>query len=126
MLQIIGWIGCFYLVIKGIEFIGSNSFRTPDGQITKTASTAALLCFAGAAGFFFVLQYQVSSSRPTLSDLTRTGSSFENLENVEDTLSMDADATNAADDALAAAQRAVENADHAVESAKGAVEDARN
>jgi len=51
MLQLIGWLGCLYLVVKALELAASSSFRDENGNMKTTAMAAAVLAWFGAAGF---------------------------------------------------------------------------
>jgi len=58
MLQIIGWMGCLYLVVKALEILSSNEHQT-EGKFHGTAQAAAVLAIVGAIVFVFLLQAQV-------------------------------------------------------------------
>jgi len=58
MLQIIGWLGCLYLFVKGCEALANSSYRTADGGLNGYANTAVVLSFAGALGFALWLLVQ--------------------------------------------------------------------
>ena len=51
MLQIIGWLGCVYLLVKSLEIFSSSNFRNEAGKLKETAILAALVAFWGAVGF---------------------------------------------------------------------------
>jgi len=55
MLQIVGWLGCFYLMIKALEFASGTNFRTEGGRMKDTAVVAALLAWFGGLAFAFWL-----------------------------------------------------------------------
>lgn len=51
MLQIIGWLGCLYLVVKAMEIAASSSFRDELGHLKPFATGAILVAWIGAVGF---------------------------------------------------------------------------
>lgn len=65
MLQIIGWLMCFCLVIKGLEISASNNFRDQDGRSKEFAPLIAALAFLGAIGFGLWLHAQGASFPPS-------------------------------------------------------------
>ncbi len=60
MLQIIGWMGCFYLLIKALELAGSNSQKDAEGSIKPFAYVTVVLCLLGAIVFAFLFAAQGS------------------------------------------------------------------
>lgn len=58
MLQIIGWLGCFYLVVKALEIASSDSFRTSDGKMKDRAQVATWVAWGGAIAFALWLYVQ--------------------------------------------------------------------
>jgi hypothetical protein len=66
MLQIIGWLGCLYLVLKSCEFLGSNAYRDADGDIDGYANAGAVLSIVGAAAFALWLFVQGGQLPTTL------------------------------------------------------------
>lgn len=62
MLQIIGWMGCLYLFVKGLEFIANRSYRSEEGKYYATATAGAVVCWLGAIVFFVLLNAQVEAS----------------------------------------------------------------
>ena len=63
MLQIIGWLGCLYLAVKGLEIVSSSAFRGSDGELPGFATLAAGLAFVGAAIFSVWLYEQGNGGR---------------------------------------------------------------
>lgn len=61
MLQIVGWLGCVYLLVKSIEIFASSSFRTEAGKLKESAMIGALIAFWGAVGFAIWLSAQGSA-----------------------------------------------------------------
>lgn len=61
MLQIIGWIGCLYLVIKALEIASNPVFRNENGMLKNMAMTACLLAWSGALIFALWLGAQGSA-----------------------------------------------------------------
>lgn len=58
MLQIIGWLGCFYLLIKGLEIGNSQQFRAENGRVSNAGALIAVLTIFGAIGFGAALLLQ--------------------------------------------------------------------
>lgn len=72
MIQIIGFMGCLYLIVKALEIASGANFRTEGGSMKDTAVVASLLAWFGAAGFALWLYaqgapLQQSEEVPTLS-----------------------------------------------------------
>ena len=65
MLQIIGWIGCLYLVVKALEIISNSAFRGEDGNLRSYANLACWLAFVGAA-FFAIWLYDQGTNGPSI------------------------------------------------------------
>lgn len=61
MLQIIGWLGCFYLVVKALEIFASNNFRQETGKLKESAIYAVAIALAGAVSFAIWLSDQGSA-----------------------------------------------------------------
>jgi hypothetical protein len=59
MVEIIGWLGCLYLFVKGLEIIGAQ--RAAYGRMHHASFLAALLAIAGAIFFALVLYGQAQS-----------------------------------------------------------------
>lgn len=64
MLQIIGWLGCFYLVVKAMEIWSSKSFRYETGKLKESAIYAVATALIGAVGFALWLSDQGSAFPP--------------------------------------------------------------
>jgi uncharacterized membrane protein YdcZ (DUF606 family) len=69
MLEIIGWIGCLYLFIKGLEILGSSAhrvrrFESEETRMSVPALLAACFAIAGALLFPFLLRAQASNFSP--------------------------------------------------------------
>ena len=58
MLQIIGWLGCLYLVVKGFEIAGGANFRDASGRPTTSAKNASTIAWIGAFVFAVMLLLQ--------------------------------------------------------------------
>jgi hypothetical protein len=58
MLQIIGWLGCLYLLIKGVEILSNSAYRTPEGWLKGSAVIAIALAFIGSIVFSIWLLVQ--------------------------------------------------------------------
>jgi hypothetical protein len=69
MLQIIGWMGCVYLLVKCFEFWGSNAYRKADGSFSGVAAAGSVVAMLGAIVFFLMVNAQASSSSESLSSL---------------------------------------------------------
>lgn len=61
MLQIIGWLGCLYLVVKALEIIANPAYRDANGMMKSAAIWASLLACFGAFGFALWLAAQGGS-----------------------------------------------------------------
>lgn len=57
MLQLIGWLGCVYLVVKALEFGCSAAFRDAEGKHHQSAVTAIWICLIAA--FVFAILFYV-------------------------------------------------------------------
>lgn len=74
MLQIIGWLGCLYLFVKGLEIAGSASSYQPSIadseklEMRTPTLLAILLAVAGSLGFALWLAAQGSASGEQFSD----------------------------------------------------------
>jgi len=67
MLQIIGWILCLYLVVKGFELF---SAKREEGSGPRTlALTGGVIAWLGAVVFFVMVNEQADSSNRMPSDL---------------------------------------------------------
>ncbi len=51
MLQIIGWLGCLFLVVKALEIGAGNNFRDERGRLRRNAAVACAVALAGALIF---------------------------------------------------------------------------
>lgn len=51
MLQIIGWLGCVYLVVKALEIASNSNARDADGIMRGAAVFAVIIAAAGAIFF---------------------------------------------------------------------------
>ena len=58
MLQILGWLGCVFLVVKAIEFATSQNFKDESGRVRDVAAIAAIFCLVSAAGFTYLFDAQ--------------------------------------------------------------------
>jgi hypothetical protein len=66
MLQIIGWILCLYLVVKGFELF---SMKREEGVASKALACAGgIIAWLGAIAFFFMVNAQAESSSRMPSD----------------------------------------------------------
>jgi hypothetical protein len=61
MLQIIGLLGCTYLLVKACELGSSNAHRDAEGALNAPAAAGILVASAGALGFAFWLYAQGAS-----------------------------------------------------------------
>ncbi|WP_144400976.1 hypothetical protein [Novosphingobium sp. MBES04] len=77
MLEIIGWMGCLYFVVKGIEISSSSSFRNEDGSPKRGITAAFMLCWAGAVVFGFLLADQATTVREVQSSSNLSNSIME-------------------------------------------------
>ncbi|QSR18404.1 hypothetical protein [Novosphingobium sp. KA1] len=61
MLQIIGWLGCLYLIVKALEMAANPAYRDDSGVLKGYAVAACLLAWMGAIGFALWLAAQGAS-----------------------------------------------------------------
>lgn len=99
MLQIIGWIACLYLVVKGFELLhAAKSQPNADGF----AYGGAIISFAGAAIFLWMIHAQFAPA--TTTSIGYDGN-IADLNTIENQANADtAAATKSVDDALNAAE----------------------
>jgi hypothetical protein len=105
MLQIIGWLFCVYLVVKGFELVAMKHV---------SAYIGAGLSFVAAPIFFLLINQQTKAAQGPLDQL---GSGFEATKSD----ATDAQANAEAEDASAAADRALKEAEAAIENADAAL-----
>jgi hypothetical protein len=67
MLQIIGWILCLYLVVKGFELFSMK--REEGWSAAAFALVGGLIAWLGAIVFFFMVNAQADSSNRMPADL---------------------------------------------------------
>ena len=107
MLQIIGWLLCVYLIVKGFELLAMKQ---------PTAYVGAAIAFLAAPVFFLLINEQSQSSA---TPLRQFGTAETYNSQIDTQVEADAMASDAAvDEALEEAQRAIENADGAIKAAK--------
>lgn len=51
MLQIIGWLGCAYMLLKVFEIIGSSAHRKEDGRLNDASCWACVFAIFSAGAF---------------------------------------------------------------------------
>jgi hypothetical protein len=102
MLQIIGWMGCLYLIVKALELLSSNEHQT-DGKFHGTAQVGAVIAIVSAIGFFFLLDAQVDATTAITSD-------FAGLAGEQGYAGAPDDAGEAAESAMAEAEANIEAA----------------
>ena len=62
MVEIVGFIGCALLLLKGIEFLASGAYRNDEGRPKLIVIIAAVLCFIASivfAGWLFIQSHHV-------------------------------------------------------------------
>jgi len=74
MLQLIGWMGCVYLVVKGFEFIAHDGYQRPQGGMKSSATLAVLIAWLASGVLFFAFLMQ-GSSFPTSAYPSEAGDS---------------------------------------------------
>lgn len=67
LLQLIGWLGCLYLIVKAMEIAANGNFRDGNGRMSNLAMGAAVLCWFGAAGFALAFKAQ-GEAFPTVTE----------------------------------------------------------
>lgn len=70
LIQLIGWLGCLYLLVKSLEIASSSAHRTEDGKLKATARVAALLGVAGSIVFFYLILSHGFSGPPSRADMS--------------------------------------------------------
>jgi hypothetical protein len=70
MLQIIGWMGCVYLLVKCFEFWGSSAYKKEDGSFNGVAAAGSVVAMLAAIVFFFTLNAQASATSGISSSLS--------------------------------------------------------
>ena len=88
MLQIIGWIACLYLIVKGLEMLGRKD-RHPISVV------GAIIAFVGTVVFFFIIEAQFEDSSPASATLA-DNITLEDYQRAADNLEAMADATESA------------------------------
>ncbi|WP_395393048.1 hypothetical protein WBP07_17895 [Novosphingobium sp. BL-8A] len=63
MLQIIGWLGCLYLIVKCLEIASNSDFRNANGDLKGMPLAACVIGWFGAV-IFAVALYLVGASIP--------------------------------------------------------------
>lgn len=58
LLQIIGWLGCLYLAVKGLEIGNGAQFRHESGRVTVAGALIAILAVGGALVFAVAINLQ--------------------------------------------------------------------
>jgi hypothetical protein len=111
MLQIIGLIGCLYLLVKGCEFYGNKGYRSEEGLLNGSATIGGLLSVIGSVGFALWLIGQGGAFQSS-------SSAYDPTINVDANLTTTDNAEADADAALNAAGNDVANADAALNAAK--------
>ena len=70
MLQIIGWLGCVYLIIKGLEIASNIGNRTENGELRGTASAAIIISYLFAFIFAVWLYAQGGAMGSSASNMS--------------------------------------------------------
>lgn len=81
MIQIIGWLLCVYLVVKGCELIAMQPRNTAAGVV---AIIGALIAFIAAPVFVVMLNEQVQSSTGGLSSLQTYSDCIRQAQSLDD------------------------------------------
>jgi len=58
MLQIIGWLGCVYLVVKACEILSNAQHRDEAGNLKRWALTGVVVAWLSAVAFLLLLNEQ--------------------------------------------------------------------
>jgi len=64
VLQIIGWLGCLYLVVKALEIMSNSDSVNSNGKLKASALAACLLAWVGAVVFSLWIAEQGRVSLP--------------------------------------------------------------
>ncbi len=97
MLQIIGWMGSLYLLVKGLELLSSPKVLCMIGGV---------LAVAGAIAFPFLLQNQVNATNGTMASIGNIAPLGGNISSNTSKQQAMKDAVAAASEAAAAASEA--------------------
>lgn len=111
MIQIIGFLGCLYLFVKGLEILSQER----QNGASQAASALALI---GAFGFAIWLYIQGNAANDAMGPFAPFATQDGNVDSSGEAEADVAAAEAAADDALKAADEAIANAEAAIENAK--------
>ena len=75
MLQIIGLLGCLYLLVKGFELISISS-SNPRGKLSWSAVIGAALAILGSVFFAYMFLAQATASTEQLTPTSSSSQSF--------------------------------------------------
>jgi len=117
MLQLIGWLGCAYLVVKVLGYMANPAFRKEDGSMKEEALAAVGLGWLAAIGFAiaFLVQGNSIADAPSFSSASdfgydaSSGAAAMTTEMPADEAMLNAEA--AADEVAEAAERAADEAE---------------
>ncbi|MCD1589820.1 hypothetical protein K7H13_03460 [Qipengyuania citrea] len=62
MLQIIGWLGCLYLVVKAFELFSASKHRAEEGSWDTAAMVGGAIALVGAFFFLMLINGQVDAA----------------------------------------------------------------
>lgn len=81
MLQIIGWLGCAYLLMRSVQMAFSRDMQDENGKMRDGAQYLMMIGVVVAVGFAFWLGAQGGQfeTRPGLADLSRQADEAERV-----------------------------------------------
>ena len=80
MFQILGWLGCVYLVVKALEIGSSTVFRDEGGLMKLSAVAACAIAWMAAIIFAFLFYGQGAAMRSPMTGVFSQTSSDESVE----------------------------------------------
>ena len=108
MLQIIGWMGCLYLLVKALElFSDGKARRNDDGSNDVAAMIGGFVAILGAIGFFVMLNAQADTAAIPFADAMPSESGYPDYGSDAEVEEMALEVEDAADAVAAAAEAAM-------------------
>ena len=85
VIQIIGWLGCLYLIVKGLEIASSSAFRNEHGNARSGATAACMVAWIGALVFavWLLLQGDAGGAGQEAAETTMSQSKTDCISNAK-------------------------------------------